>query len=770
MPIASVASLVDSLRQNRLLEPDQLAEIEQSLLKQFPDARALAGELINRDWLTPYQINQLFQDHGQDLVLGQYVLLARLGEGGMGKVFKARHRSLGRVVALKVIRKEKLTNPDVVRRFQREVQAAAQLHHPNVVHAFDADQIGGTHFIAMEYIDGIDLSRWLKTRGPLPVEQACDYVRQVALGLQHAYERGLVHRDIKPGNLLVAGVAGRIEESAVKPSAGRALGAEGKGISAATTDPALSARSSILDPRSSSSPWGVVKILDLGLARLHTSGEEDTGTGLTQEGTVVGTVDYLAPEQAMDARAVDIRADIYSLGCSLYHLLSGRPPFPGTTAMEKLLKHRCDEPVPLEESRPEVTPDLAAVVRKMMAKEVGDRYQTPAEVAAALTELIAQGEVTRPVAAGPTAGQSPAWVTPTPPTSSPPPARPLVDPQSLQETTGPWDGLEAFPPSTEESSYLPRPRPARRRRRTWTRFVLPAAIVVVAMASLILFIAWLSKKPDKQPLEGEKPRPKKEAGELPREVTNSIGMKLVWIKPDSFWMGSDNKEPGLGPEEAPRHEVFISQGFYLGRVEVTQAEYLAVMKKNPAFFHDKAGGGPDHPVEQVTWTEANEFCRQLSSLEKEKKAGRVYRLPTEAEWEYACRAGTQTVFHYGNTLSSTKANFNGSAPYGAAAQGPFLQKTARAGSYNPNAWGLCDMHGNVAEWCADYYDPVYYQNSEAQDPRGAEKGTLRVVRGGSWADAGTDCRSARRRWENPETRSPRIGFRVVMTVSPGKGK
>src|SRR5262245_25940523 len=141
MPIASVASFVDSLRQSRLLEPDQLAEIEQSLQKQFPDPRGLARELINRDWLTPYQINQLFQDHGQDLVLGQYVLLARLGEGGMGKVFKARHRSLGRVVALKVIRKEKLTNPDVVRRFQREVQAAAQLHHPNVVHAFDADQI-----------------------------------------------------------------------------------------------------------------------------------------------------------------------------------------------------------------------------------------------------------------------------------------------------------------------------------------------------------------------------------------------------------------------------------------------------------------------------------------------------------------------------------------------------------------------------------------------------------------------------------------------------
>src|SRR5262249_46466637 len=146
----------------------------------------------------------LFRDRGQDLVIGQYVLLERLGEGGMGKVFKARHRNLKRVVALKIIRKERLAKPDVVRRFRREVEAAAKVKHPNVVLAFDADQIGPVCFIAMEYVEGIDLSRWLKTRGPLPLDQACDYMRQAALGLQHAHECGLVHRDIKPGNLLVS--------------------------------------------------------------------------------------------------------------------------------------------------------------------------------------------------------------------------------------------------------------------------------------------------------------------------------------------------------------------------------------------------------------------------------------------------------------------------------------------------------------------------------------------------------------------------------------
>jgi serine/threonine-protein kinase len=192
MPLVATTSLIEALRNHRLLEPDQMEQAS-GLAARFPDA--LARELIGRDWLTPYQANQLFQGRGQDLVLGQYILLERLGEGGMGQVFKARHRILRRVVALKVIRKERLDRPEVVRRFQREVQAAAQLQHPNVVHAFDAGQIGTTHFIAMEFIDGIDLARLVKQQGPPGIEQACDYIRQAALGLQHAHERGLVHRE-----------------------------------------------------------------------------------------------------------------------------------------------------------------------------------------------------------------------------------------------------------------------------------------------------------------------------------------------------------------------------------------------------------------------------------------------------------------------------------------------------------------------------------------------------------------------------------------------
>src|SRR5579859_4656266 len=202
MVFATVDSLLDVLRQTELLEPEQLTEVRRVASASCRDPRGLAGELVRRGWLTPYQVNQLFQGRAKQLVMGSYILLERLGEGGMGQVFKARHRKLGRIVALKVIRKERLDHPDAVRRFRREIQAAAQLSHSNIVLALDADEHEGTHFFAMEYVEGDDLAKLVKRHGPLAVEQACEVIRQAALGLQHAFERGLVHRDIKPHNLL----------------------------------------------------------------------------------------------------------------------------------------------------------------------------------------------------------------------------------------------------------------------------------------------------------------------------------------------------------------------------------------------------------------------------------------------------------------------------------------------------------------------------------------------------------------------------------------
>jgi serine/threonine protein kinase len=243
-----------------------------------------------------------------------------------------------RKIAIKVINKALVENPQAVERFHREIRTAAQLDHPNIVRAFDAEQAGNLHMLVMEYVEGLSLAEMLERSGPLPVAHACHYVWQAALALQHAFEKGMVHRDLKPHNLML-----------------------------------LPAQS-------------VVKVLDFGLARL--ASERQQGQGLTTENAVIGTPEYVAPEQASDARQADIRADIYSLGCTLYALLIGRPPFRERTAMLTVLAHREQEAVPLHAVRFDVPTALSAVVARMLAKDPARRYQTPGEVAGALAPFL----------------------------------------------------------------------------------------------------------------------------------------------------------------------------------------------------------------------------------------------------------------------------------------------------------------------------------------------------------------------------------------------
>jgi formylglycine-generating enzyme required for sulfatase activity len=251
-----------------------------------------------------------------------------------------------------------------------------------------------------------------------------------------------------------------------------------------------------------------------------------------------------------------------------------------------------------------------------------------------------------------------------------------------------------------------------------------------------------------------------EVAELAKEVTNSIGMKLVLIPAGKFTMGSPKDEKDRSEDEGPQHEVEITRPFYLSVHEVTQAEYEKVMGTNPSSFSATGDGknkveGQDmsrFPVEEVSWNDAVEFCKKL--LPEEKRNERVYRLPTEAEWEYACRGGASLQpFHYGDSLSSTQANFHSN-----------LGRTTRVGSYEANAFGLYDMHGNVWEWCADWYDTNYYKHSPRKDPKGPATGTRRVLRGGSWGYNGGNCRSAYRGNYDPGYRSVGSGFRVVLVA------
>ena len=264
--------------------------------------------------------------------------------------------------------------------------------------------------------------------------------------------------------------------------------------------------------------------------------------------------------------------------------------------------------------------------------------------------------------------------------------------------------------------------------------------------------------------------------EAPKSVTNSIGMKLLRIPPGTFKMGSPRAEPERDDKEL-LHEVTITNAFYMGVYEVTQAEYVKVMQGLSRFKNRSVFKGDRNPVENVEWKLANTFCDRLSAMADEKSARRTYRLPTEAEWEYACRGGKSTAFHVGDSLSSKQANFNGNYPYGKGEKGAYLRKTAKVGSYPPNAFGLHDMHGNVSEWCADWYDPKYYDDSPKKDPLGPPFGVVDtrftnfgknnffvVVRGGSWVDDARACRAAYRFRAMPNTQYRLIGFRVVCEV------
>ncbi len=329
------------LNESGLLSIEEMNDVLAGL-PQYRTVEELAESLYRCQKLTKYQLRRVIQGKAKSLYLGNYTVLDKLGQGGMGVVVKARHRVMQRIVAIKVLSASTMKSPDAIKRFHREVEAAARLNHPNIVTAFDADQANGTHFLVMEYVDGYNLSTLVRTQGPLSIRRAIEFLLQVGRGLEFAHNQGVVHRDIKPANLLI--------------------------------------------DRS-----GIVRILDLGLARLENSEQQ---TDITGSGQIMGTIDYMAPEQAVNTRTADHRADIYSFGCTLWFLLTGKPVFSGETALAKLLQHR-EGPIPsllmiggqlnVKNSRAVA---VDRVIRKMLAKRPDQRYQSMTEVLQALEDCL----------------------------------------------------------------------------------------------------------------------------------------------------------------------------------------------------------------------------------------------------------------------------------------------------------------------------------------------------------------------------------------------
>jgi formylglycine-generating enzyme required for sulfatase activity len=661
----------------------------------------------------------------------KYRVEAEVGRGGTASVYRCAAASqvrAGEVVAVKVPAPGLMADAAACARFVKEIEVSLRLsadRRPSVVQTlgyevFDDPHTGRELYgMVLEYIDGPSLAQFLAQRQaknkPLTPKEIVHVLKPVCEALGHAHAQNVYHRDIKPHNVMLTGD-------------------------------------------------GAVKLTDFGIARVL----EDCRATLTGQGEV-GTPVYMPPD-----RDFDVRSDVYLLGNLLLELLTFDP--------------RGDV-----ESRTDCPPAWMELVADSMNRLKGKR---PGGALEFLARLEYQPATPTEEPAAPTAPLPP----PPPPKEKEPESRPPDEftarvqrekqrVEAAHETARRCAETEydyaaaarALEPIAEHLRDDELYATVCRKRDRVAQLDREIRIAVEAMR-----LQGLAPKVEEllrlQPNRADLSRLLAELPEAPPEITNSIGMKLVRIPAGKFLMGSPKEEQRRNDDEGPVHEVEITQPFYLGIYPVTQGKYERVRAANPSLYERLRGINPSHfkivrgydtrrfPVESVSWKDAVEFCRLLSAMPEEKRAGRVYRLPTEAEWEYACRAGASDSqpFYFDKPtaiLSPSDANFDGRQPYGGR-KGRFLGHPSPVGSYSPNAFGVYDMHGNVWEWCSDLYDARYYRDSPRKDPQGPEdsREERRVLRGGSWLDGGESCRAALRDRALPAERSHGIGFRVVCCV------
>ncbi len=661
-----------------------------------------------------------------------YRLIERLGRGGFGEVWKAEGPG-GFKVALKFVPLAEQVGPVEL----RALQIIREIRHPHLLATFGSWQSDDTLIIAMELAERTLLDRFREAVGQgfegIPAPEIFEHFLDAAKGIDYLNEprhpseggepQGIQHRDIKPQNLLLVG--------------------------------------------------GSVKVADFGLARIL----EHSQTSHTGSLTPL----YAAPE--FFNRKTSNQSDQYSLAVTYCHLRGGRLPFTGSF-VEIMSGHAMRSPdltmLP-EAERPMVGRALAKVPR--------DRWPSCRAFVQAVSSAGAAGDRSTPIALPPSATGS--LSTPVPDTrwdvltpgldfqerasrvpaepevaepDSPPAERAVEDDRvavgtDSQEGIPPIAGRTSGEPSVARSGGEQRARPRRR---------ISVYVLGVLSPIIIGLLLWASTtKPSTSSIGGPRPDAK--------EIANSLGMKLALIPAGEFLMGSPDADKDAEDDEKPQHRVRITRPFYLGLYEVTQEEYETVMGQNPSWFSAQGGGSgsvadPDtrrHPVEEVSWNDAIAFCNKLSEREElrpyyrfgagEQSGGDGYRLPTEAEWEYACRAGSTTHYSFGDDAGSLGefAWYDGNSG----------SNTHPVGQKRPNAFGLYDMHGNVWEWCWDGYKKRYDANSLTDDPLGPSQAAVRVIRGGSWCFDPRYCQSADRDGFTPGLRSFNLGFRVARVQS-----
>ncbi len=634
----------------------------------------------------------------------RYLIVRQIGQGGMGAVYLARDQRLNNDVAIK----ETFANTDRLRKaFEREAQLLASLRHPALPVVSDHFTEGDGQFLVMQFITGDDLENLLHRQGyPFSPSDVTAWADQLldALDYLHTQEPPIIHRDIKPQNLKLA------------------------------------AR-------------GQIVLLDFGLAKGNIPGGMEMGAPLSIHGY---TPNY-APLEQIKGQGTDTRSDLYSLAATLHYLLTGVMPADALSRLEAIAHQRPDPLRRVDEINPHTPPHIAAALERALAINRDNRPANAREMKALLHEtsgastLLYESNV-------PIVGQQ---ATRGPQTSVPTVALPQAQTDVAIKT--PDAG------TIQSSSH----RTAANGMQRLLIIVAASAIAAYVVTAALMGVWPFSKssaiamrnftfKTPSIDLAGRRVSEREgEARYFVEDLGGGVTIEMVEIPGGTFLMGSPDSEEKRDKNEGPQHQVSASS-FFMSRYEITQAQWRAVAKlprvnrdliTDPSYFK-----GDDLPVEQVTWMDAVEFCARLW-----KKSGRAYRLPSEAEWEYACRAGAPTPFGFGENINGDAVNFNGDGPYKTAPKTLYRDKTIDAGSLGfANAFGLYDMHGNVGEWCEDYWHDDY-QNAPTDGRAWTSGGdaNFRVLRGGTWFVQAKDCRAAFRYKIGLDVRDYNVGFRVA---------
>lgn len=630
--------------------------------------------------------------------VGRFQIRAVLGTGAFGRVYRAFDPDLHREVAVKVPLPGVLSTGQRRDRFHLEARAAAGLQHPNICPVYEVGRAAEQPFIVMAYVPGHTLEAVLRYRTePLSVRQAVGVLRRIALGVEAAHAKGVIHRDLKPANII-------IDRERKEPV-----------------------------------------ITDFGLARLA---QEGFGQ-VTQDGKVLGTPSYMAPEQALGAQdQIDRRTDVYSLGVILFELLTGDVPFYGHLTQVLGMHIAAERPIP-SEFREGLDPRLDAICTRAMAKNPDDRYPTAKALADALDAFARQAPAT-----GTQSVMTSEIAVPAPTTDIDINVELVETPVSLRSPTKAvrWRALvtccvvAVLSVAVGIGAYRWAPRPSFRAVSPEREGPIPATDAQQPVAGPA---GGENAKSAGEKVEAfeyvfEGVRKKGTRSVLALDLGGGESLELVRIPKGSFLFGASDR---------PQQRLEIRKDFYLGKCEVTQAQYRTVVGDSPSQFK-----GDRRPVERVSWDDAVAFCAAVS-----KKIGRRVELPGEAHWEYGCRAGTTTPFHFGSSNNGELANCNGQSPFGIEPKGPRRGDTADVGSYPANQWGLHDMHGNVWEWCQPHL-VQYGSTTVIRDPLQIARlfAEGRAFLGGCYANPPSTGVAGYSTGNSTKYRANDVGFRVCL--------